>query len=327
MRKATRLFATILALTALAALASAQQMISAKSGLIHYLEGRVLLDDKALQAKYGTFPQMNEQSQLRTEEGRAEVLLAPGVFLRLGESSAVRMVSNKLTDTRLEVLSGSALVECAELRKDTPILLLYRDAKIWLRQDGLYRLNTDPAELRVYDGEAGVEQARQPLTVKKGRVLALDGTLALSKFDPKMGDALNRWARRRAEYLAMANVSSARTLWENRRPWRTAGWMWNPYFGMFTYIPYRGTYRSFWGYQYWSPRTVYIVFQPPQVASSGGGFDAGRSYNPSLGYHTVGQTSAGTSGTVASSGASSAASSSSSANMPRESSQGGGRGR
>ncbi len=327
MRKATRLLATTLALTALAALAAGQQMISAKSGMIHYVEGKVLLDNKAVEPKFGVFPQMNDESQLRTDQGRAEVLLAPGVFLRLGEAGGVRMISNKLTDTRLEFLGGSALIECAELRKETPILLVYKDAKIWLRDDGLYRLNSEPPELRVYDGEAGVEQSGQPLTIKKGRALALDGTLALTKFDTKLGDSLHRWARRRAEYLAMANVSSARTLWQGRQPWRTSGWMWNPYFGMFTYMPYRGVYRSFWGYQFWSPREVYVVFQPPVVASSGGGYDASRSYNPSLGYHTVGQTSAGTSGVVSSSPAPTAASSSSSANMPRESSQAGGRGR
>jgi len=326
MPKADRWEVLVLALTALAAVAAAQQMISAKSGLIHYVEGRVVMDNKAVDTKFGQFPHLNEQSQLRTQEGRAEVLLAPGVFMRLGEGSAVRMVSNQLTDTRLEVLEGSVLFECAEMRKETPILLLYQDAKIWLREDGVYRLNTTPPELRVYDGEAGVEQAGQPLTVKKGRVLSLDGTLAVAKFDTRLGDSLHRWASRRAEYLAMANVSSARTLWQDRRAWRTSGWMWNPYFGMFTYIPYRGVYRSFWGHQYWSPREVYTVFQPPQVAS-GGGWDASRSYNPNLGYSTVRQTSAGTSGTVASSGAPTAASSSGTANIPRESSQGGGRGR
>lgn len=327
MRKAVRSLAVIPALTALAALAAGQQMISAKSGMIHYVEGKVLLDNQAVEPKFGVFPQMNNGSELRTQQGRAEVLLAPGVFLRLGESSGVRMISNKLTDTRLEVLGGSALIECAELRKEAPILLVFRDAQIWLRDDGLYRLNSEPPELRVYAGQAAVEQGGQPLTVKKGRVLALDGTLAVAKFDTKTGDALHRWARRRAEYLAMANVSSARSIWQGRQPWRTGGWLWNPYFGMFTYLPYRGVYRSFWGYQFWSPREVYVVFQPPQVASGGGAFDASRTYNPRLGYHTVGQTSAGTSGVVASSPAPTAASSSSSANMPRESSRAGGRGR
>jgi len=326
MPKAVRWGVVVLALTALAAAAAAQQMISAKSGLIHYVEGRVVMDNKAVETKFGQFPHLNEQSQLRTEEGRAEVLLAPGVFMRLGESSAVRMVSSKLTDTRLEVVEGSVLFECAELRRETPILLLFQDARIWLREDGVYRVNTSPPELRVYDGEAGVEQAGQPVTVKKGRVLSLDGTLAMAKFDTKLGDSLHRWASRRAEYLAMANVSSARSLWQGRQTWQTSGWMWNPYFGMFTYVPYRGVYRSFWGYQYWSPRQVYVVFQPPQVVS-GGGWDASRSYNPNLGYSTVRPTSAGTSGTVASSGAPTAASSSGTANIPRESSQAGGRGR
>ena len=51
MPKASRLLLSILALTVLAALAAGQQMISAKSGLIHYLEGRVLLDGKAVEPK------------------------------------------------------------------------------------------------------------------------------------------------------------------------------------------------------------------------------------------------------------------------------------
>jgi len=299
----------------------------AKSGLIHYLQGRVLVDGKAIEPKFGSFPQMNENSELRTEQGRAEVLLTPGVFLRLGESSAVRMISNRLTDTRLELLGGSALLECAELLKGNAIMLVFKDAKIWLREAGLYRLNTEPAELRVYDGQASVEQGGQPVTVKKGRVLALDGTLAFAKFDAKTGDALLRWGRQRSEYLAMANVSSARSVWERRGPWRSSDWMWNPYFGMFTFLPYRGVYRSFWGYQFWSPRTVYAVFQPPMLGGGGADASSSRSFNSSLGYHTVGQTSAGTSGTVASTGASTAASSAATSSIPRESSQGGGRGR
>ncbi len=327
MRIGCRLLVGLVTLTLLAGLATAQQAISARSGMIHYVQGRALLDGKAVEPKFGTFPQMNESSLLRTEQGRAEVLLTPGVFLRLGESSTVRMISNRLSDTRLELLEGSALIECAELLRGNAIMLVFKDAKIWLRQDGLYRLSAEPAELRVYDGEAGVEQSGQPLTVKKGRVLALDGTLALAKFDTKTGDTLFRWARQRSEYLAMANVSSARSVWQGRQSWLSSGWMWNPYFGMFTYLPYRGVYRSFWGYQYWSPRQVYIVFQPPMTGGGGYNASGSRSYNPSLGYNTVGSTSAGTSGTVASTGASTAASSSSTASVPRESSQGGGRGR
>src|ERR1700730_3166842 len=89
--------------------ASAQSVISAKSGLIHYVEGRAYLNDQLIESKFGEFPDVKENQQLRTEEGRAEILLTPGVFLRLGENSAIRMVTNRLIDTRLELLSGSAL--------------------------------------------------------------------------------------------------------------------------------------------------------------------------------------------------------------------------
>src|SRR5258705_1387202 len=87
--------------------AFAQTVISAHSGLIHYAEGRVLLDGKPVEVKITNFPEVKENMELRTEDGRAEVLLNPGVFLRLAENSAVRMVANKLSDTKVEFLSGS----------------------------------------------------------------------------------------------------------------------------------------------------------------------------------------------------------------------------
>ena len=64
--------------------ASAQSVISAKSGVIHYAEGRVLLNDQVIESRSGLFPDIKENQQVRTEEGRVEILLTPGVFLRLG---------------------------------------------------------------------------------------------------------------------------------------------------------------------------------------------------------------------------------------------------
>src|SRR5689334_8339432 len=91
--------------------AFAQSVISAHSGLIHYVEGSVLLDSKPVEVKIATFPDLKENSELRSEDGRAEVLLNPGAFLRMGENSSIRMVSNKLTDSRVEFLSGSVVIE------------------------------------------------------------------------------------------------------------------------------------------------------------------------------------------------------------------------
>ena len=90
-----------LALAAGSVAALAQSVISARSGLIHYVEGQVYLGDQPVETKFGSFPEVKENGQLRTEDGRAEVLLTPGVFLRLGENSSFRMVTNRLiVDTR-----------------------------------------------------------------------------------------------------------------------------------------------------------------------------------------------------------------------------------
>jgi hypothetical protein len=52
--------------------AFAQSVISAHSGVIHFADGSVLLDDQRVEQKSGKFDQMKNGSELRTEEGRAE---------------------------------------------------------------------------------------------------------------------------------------------------------------------------------------------------------------------------------------------------------------
>jgi len=308
--------------------AFSQMMISAKAGLIHYIEGKVLLDGQAVEPKFGQFPQLKQNSVLRTEAGRAEVLLSPGVFMRVGENGQIRLVSDSLSDTRVEVESGSILVECAEVIKGNNLTITVREATISIQGDGLYRIETEPAELRVYDGQAVVETAGQTLTVKKGKALTLDGTVLVRKFDTKSGDALFRWSKRRAEYIAMANLSSARTLYESGLRLRSSTWYWNPYFGMFTYIPYRGIWASPFGWRYYSPREVYVIYEPPRREAGGmNAWDPTPRYNANLGYRTISPTPAGTSGTMASSAPPTTSSGSQSAPIPRDSGSGGGRSR
>jgi len=154
--------------------AFAQSVISAHSGLIHYAEGRVLLDGKQVEIKLTAFPEIKEQMQLRSEDGRAEVLLNPGVFLRMGENTAIRMVSNKLSDSKVEFLAGSAVVESSGdlAQKEDSVTILYKDATVHLRKKGIYRFDSEPAQIRVFAGEAEVESGSNVLIVRTGRMLA-----------------------------------------------------------------------------------------------------------------------------------------------------------
>jgi len=321
--------------------ASAQSVISAKSGLIHYAEGRVYLGDQLVESKFGEFPDIKENAQVRTEDGRVEILLTPGVFLRLGENSAIRMVTNRLIDTRLEFLSGTALVEAAELLKDNAVTMVYKDYAVQLQKKGIYRFDAEPAALRVYDGTAVVQLNGQTEEVKEGRILTMDGDLKLARFDKNKDDLdeLYRWAHRRSEYISMANVSAAKTVADSGMSWGNSSWYWNPYFNMYTFVPMNGAYYSPFGYAFFSPFTVYNYLYSPYFYSAarpvyGGGGGSGRPVSRGVtssatAARTVAATRSGMSGTVASSAgsgrsASSAASSSSSSSVSRGASSVGG---
>lgn len=306
------LVAAVLALVAISA--SAQPVISAKSGLISYVEGKVYLGDQIVEPSPTKFPDVKENAVVRTEEGRAEVLLTPGVVLRLGENASFRMITNRLIDTRVELLTGSAVVEADEIAKDTNVTLVAKDATVAIAKSGVYRFDLAPARIKVFTGLASVQMGGQTILVSAGRMLSLGGEVAsVEKFDKENTDALDRWSKRRAEVLAMANVSSAnqarntgcagysfvspRTT-NNPCPC-SSGWRYNPWYGLITYVPCNGTLMSPYGYRYWSPMTVARAYYVPQpVYNGGGGGGAGMSY-PSMG-----STSGGYSGTMASSSSS-----------------------
>jgi hypothetical protein len=323
-------------LAALAGLpAFGQSVISARSGLIHYVEGRVLLDGKPVEVKITAFPEIKEGKELRTEDGRAEVLLNPGVFLRMGENSALRMVSNKLSDSRVEFLSGSMIIESSGdlAQKDDSVSVLYKSATVNLRKKGIYRFDSEPAQLRVTSGEAEVDAGGNVLIVRAGKMVAFDGAVTVEKFNAKDGDALSRWSMRRAEGISLANLSAAKYVKDSGRTWSGNGWYFNPYFGMYTFIPGgHGMFSSAYGYRYYSPEAAYHFFYQPVVSFGGqsSGYNAAGGYNSSLGYNTAAHTSSGYSGVMSSAPAatsSGSVSSGSGASVSSSAGHGGGRSR
>jgi len=266
-----------------------QNAISAHSGMIHYVEGKVLLEGQPVDPKFGEFPEVKNNQVLQTEEGRAEVLLTPGVFLRVSENSSFRMLSNQLSDTALEALSGSTLIEVDELLKDNAITVRYKDATVSLSKRGLYRFDAEAARFRVYDGEAEAIYGVKTVQVHKGKQVELDEALTATSFDVKDTDSFYNWASRRSEYVAAANVSSARAAGNsglgagcggfattNGTPCNSGYgaygnygygspygmWAWNPYYGMFAYVPGMGYGYSPFGWALYSPYTVGSIFVP-----------------------------------------------------------------
>jgi hypothetical protein len=295
--------------------AAGQPVVSAKSGLVSYAEGKVMMGDQAVEPTATSFPEVKENALLRTEEGRAEVLLTMGVILRMGERASFKMLTNRLIDTRMELLSGSQIVEADEIQKDNNLTLLAKESTVLINKRGLYRFDLDQNRIKVFDGLATVEKNGQNILVGAGKMLALDATSnSVEKFDKENTDALDRWSKRRGELLAMANPSSAKQVHDYgcsgasfANPVSAAnpcynpcgGWRWNPWYGLVTYIPCSAGIYSPYGYRYYSPYNVMrVYYTPPAPVYNRGGWGGGGSMTGA--YSAMGQTSAGYSGAMSS---------------------------
>jgi len=226
-------------------------------GALNYVEGQVAIAGQAVTPQSVGSAQIKPNQVLDTGQGRAEVLLTPGVFLRVGDNSAVRLVSPDLANTRVEVLRGQAFVEVTELFKDNNLWVLMDGSSTRLDKQGLYSFNADSRLVQVFYGKATVERNDKSKEVGKGKQLALAGPWKAVSFDKKVQAAQNplyAWSNLRSEYEAEASMQSAQNVFVGGWPyWYGAGWYWNPYWDMYGFIPGDGIWYSPFGWPFYSP--------------------------------------------------------------------------
>ena len=71
----------------------------ARPGTVNYIEGSALLAGQPItQKSVGTLA-LDPGQVLSTEQGHAEILLTPGIYLRLDDDSSVRMITLLLCKT------------------------------------------------------------------------------------------------------------------------------------------------------------------------------------------------------------------------------------
>jgi len=213
----------------------AQSVVSTHSGIVYFFEGSVCLGDQVLQPHPGKFSSVPPGAELRTAEGRAEVLLTPGVFVRIGARSAIRMVANELSDTRVELLAGSALVDSAEPSSGTSVTLIYKNWSVRFLEQGVYRIDTDPPRLSILQGKAPVSAGTdKDVTVGRGMNLPLASVLVPQPLTDWPRDALSAWAEGRQQSISAddaiaANIKDPASLNES-----------DSGIDSFTYYPMRG---------------------------------------------------------------------------------------
>src|SRR6185503_4953642 len=116
---------------------------------------------------------------------RAEVLLTPGTVLRLGEATSFKLITNRLIDTRLEMLTGSATVVVMEVAKEASVTIVYKDSEVTFAKAGIYRFDAEPGRVKVFKGAADVKTGTTVVNVAQGKALTMGNTLAVAeKFNP-----------------------------------------------------------------------------------------------------------------------------------------------
>jgi hypothetical protein len=186
--------------------AAAQAVISTHAGTINFSEGEVFLDDQPLNQKAATFPSVKNGCTLRTEKGRAEVLLQPSVFLRVDENSAIRMVSDDLSKTRIAFVKGAVILDSNDQTAGTPLVLEYNTYQFRFLKPGVYRLNAEPGILETYSGEAEVTpEGQPPKKVDESHEFFLDIGMLTPKYGDGTMDAFSEWARKRSDNIEAAN--------------------------------------------------------------------------------------------------------------------------
>jgi hypothetical protein len=273
---------------------------AAVPGSLNYVEGQASIGAQALDSKSIGSAELQTGQSLTTENGKAELLLTPGVFLRIGNDSSVKMISSSLTNTEIGLAQGHAMIEVAEIHPENDIRIAANGTTTELLKTGLYDFDLRSSRLRVFDGEASVLEGDEHTTVKGGHEVSLagngNGKVKTYKFNKKQNEEgdLYRWSSLRSSYLAEANVDAAGLYAQDGSgPWGLgwwgSDWYWDPWFDSFTFIPGDGIFYSPFGWGFYSP---WLVSEAPFYGGYGyGGY--GNGYRPvyhhfSANYHNWG---------------------------------------
>jgi len=267
----------LLSLATLFAPAFGQSANQARPGTLNYVEGQASIDGRQVTRRSVGTAELLPGQFLATADGKAEILLTPGVFLRLDNNSTVKMVSPDLTHTEVLLTQGRASVEADQLYSQNRILIDQKGGQTLLLKNGLYEFNADKNTVRTFDGKAAVypgdnlESNVKPIDVKGGRQLALTGDGMKPKgFDKaRSEDDLYRWSSLRSAYLGEGNIDLA-AQYAGYGPGFGGfdpGWYWDAGLYSYDWLPGGGPFWSPFGFGFYSPYYLY-----------GGGFVYGRGF-------------------------------------------------
>jgi hypothetical protein len=149
---------------------------------IDYIEGSALLAREPVTQKSVGTVALDPGQVLSTQQGKAEVLLTPGIYLRLDDDSSVKMISPNLTFTQLALEKGRATVEIDEIHPQNHVQIIDGGVPTQLLKAGLYEFNANNDTASVFNGKAAAyEASNKSVVIKEDHQLALNEGPAKSR--------------------------------------------------------------------------------------------------------------------------------------------------
>ena len=202
-------------------------------------------------------------------DGRVEILLNPGSYMRIAENSEFELANNSLENLEVRLIRGTAIMEVTGA-EDTELLINITTphTRMAIVRRGLYRVNVVPGaatELIVRKGRVMLEGFHTK--VKGGDKVVFSSSNAfsvakLNKADKKNVDTFEGWSKERAETVAQANrqikrrdvsllLASFNDPWSRGFSGRFGGmWVYNPRSRCYTFMPFYSGWGSPYGGSY-----------------------------------------------------------------------------
>ena len=273
-------------------------VISAKAGGINAITGQASVHSRGETdwQVLSITDDLESGDRVRTaNDGRVEILLNPGSYLRLGGDSEVELSNNTLENLEVRLLRGTAIVEATGADDlDLNINISTPHTKLAIVRQGLYRLNVVPenaTELIVRKGRVILSDSHTK--VKGGNKVVFNATnisvAKLTKEEKKNEGEVEVWSKDRGKMLAKANsrindrtLSNVNSFFSDWDPFsrRVGVWVFNTQSRCYTFLPFFANWGSPYGSYttslYYPP--AYYPYQyptvnngtPPQTGSNGG---------------------------------------------------------
>ncbi len=142
--------------------------------------------------------------------GKAEILLNPGSYLRLSENSEFEFTNSSLDNLQIKLTRGSAIMEVITNSDDGFVVGVQTPQnKSFIVDSGVYRFDVladGTSQVEVWKGKVQTGTTKSSI-VKGGKTATFkDSQVSVAKFDRDKKDTFEIWSKARAKDLSVANA-------------------------------------------------------------------------------------------------------------------------